>query len=526
VKERRTEKDFMIRPQWRVFILLLAILAVYGKTLQYDFIGLDDTDLIKENYNFIKDLSNLPKAFSTDVFYNPASGAGSNAYYRPLLTVSLMLDTQVGGVSPKFYHFTNLLLHFLSCLLLLKLFIRLKIDPDLSFAGALLFAVHPVLAQAVAWIPGRNDSLLTVFVLAGFIFFLRYLEKKSFLDLTLHLLFSAMALFTKEPAVFLPVLCLLYYFMFSGSSAKRNGILILSSGYAAVILLWYFLRDHVVSQSSADLSPAALFSSFLENLPVFLQTLQKLTVPLNLSLVSVPADTNYIFSVTLVLLVVILAVKSKRADKKRLLFGSFWFCLFLLPTFLSDKTGYEHRAYLPFAGLLLIFFEFDLIKSLDLKEWKNFLLTAGFIILFMIAALLHTDSFSSNYDFWKTAATHSTHSSLARLNYGLALSQNGETDKAFEIYKEGLLLNPSEPRIHNNLGIIYARKGLLQESENEFKEEIKINPRFSEVYFNLGVLYQKEGRDSLKIKAWEKAVELNPLDEVAKKQLEISRIRP
>jgi protein O-mannosyl-transferase len=94
------------------------------------------------------------------------------AYYRPMMTISLILDAQIGGASPFIYHFTDIVIHLLASCLLFLFFKKLNYRKDLSFFFALIFAIHPVLSQAVGWIPGRNDTLLTVFILLAFIAFI------------------------------------------------------------------------------------------------------------------------------------------------------------------------------------------------------------------------------------------------------------------------------------------------------------------------------------------------------------------
>jgi len=526
VKERKENKP-VLSIRARFWVIGIAVLCIYGKSLKFGFVELDDKDLIVDNFEYIKDLSNIPKAFVTNAFYNPSGAKDSKVYYRPLLTLSFMLDAQLSGKSPKYYHLTNILLHIGACLLLFVLFMKLKINPDLAFAAALLFAVHPVLSQAVSWIPGRNDSLLAVFVSAAFIFLIQYRETDNSSKLLLHFLFFGLSIFTKENAIVLPFLCILYVFLSAGLESKPGGnlniknLLSLLAGYAVVIAPWYFLRQVAMSGTTADLSFSGLSSSFIKNLPLYLQAIQKSVVPFPLSILSVPADTNYIVSVACIGVLAALLIRSRNKKWSTMLFGFAWFSAFLLPTFVvSIQTGFEHRVYLPLIGLFLAFTQIDFIQDFSLNKSKHILSGAGLFVIFSIMAFNHAGSFENNYSFWKTAASNSKHSALARMNFGLALSQNGETDEAVAMYKEGLSINPNEPIIHNNLGIIYARKKKFSEAEAALKKEIEINPGFSSAYFNLGIVYRQTGRDSLAVTLWKKTVEIDPNDRNAQKMLE------
>jgi len=500
------------------------IVCLYGKTIKYDFIGLDDKELIVENIDYISDFSNLANAFTTHAFYNPKVAGGSNVYYRPMLTLSFMLDSKLGGVSPKYYHITNILLHLIATLLLLKLLVVFKLNEDLAFFFALLFAAHPMLSQAVGWVPGRNDSLLAVFIIAGFIFLIKYLASQNNKYLFFHILFIGLSLFTKESAVAFPVVCIFYFLFFKYSSKQFvKPLWALIAGYLIVFLPWYFLRKQVMEHAVADLSFSSLSKSFIENLPLVLQYFQKSVLPYNLSVLSVPKDTNILLCISLLAILMFFVVRSKDKNWKVILFGFTWFLAFLLPAFVVHiLTGFEHRVYLPMIGLLLVVSEITEVKRFSLKNSKQVLVGLVVIAAFSIATVRHSNSFSSGYEFWKTAATNSDNSALARMNYGLALSQNGETQQAIEIYKEGLSINPNEPLIHNNLGIVYARNKMPGLAEQEFKKELEVNPLFSDAHYNLGLVYAQTGRDSLMFVEWNEALRMDPNNARVKKALSMA----
>src|SRR6185295_12092186 len=171
--------------------------------------NLDDTLFLKDRFYLLNDWSQLPLIFTRGSFM---SGTLQDAYYRPLLTLTFMIDANLGGPSPAWFHFTNLLYHALATALAFGLFRRLGLG-DRSLLLAAIFAVHPILAQSVAWVPGRTDSVLAIFVLASFNAFLDFLENPRTRSLLLHLLFLALALLVKELAVVVPALCALRVFL-------------------------------------------------------------------------------------------------------------------------------------------------------------------------------------------------------------------------------------------------------------------------------------------------------------------------
>ncbi|NOS68019.1 MAG: phospholipid carrier-dependent glycosyltransferase, partial [Candidatus Peribacteraceae bacterium] len=144
-------------------VVLLAI--IYGRSLFNDFVFWDDPDLILDN-PFIRGLTpqNVVHAFST---YDPD-------LYVPLTTVSYQVNYVLGGLQPFIYHLTNLLLHAGSSILVGWIALRLSGKKSIALVTALLFAVHPVNVETVAWVSARKDVLSGFFFLLSLGSFLRW----------------------------------------------------------------------------------------------------------------------------------------------------------------------------------------------------------------------------------------------------------------------------------------------------------------------------------------------------------------
>ena len=158
-------------PGWLRFaplFIALAVLAVYSTALSFNFIGFDDTQILKQRYFIIGDLSKIKLAFTTDAFL------GTNgSFYRPLQTVSFMLDALIGGPKPFIYHFTNLVLYIVGSLCVFWLLLTLGYQRLLSLLLALAFSLHPLFVPMVAWVPTRGDLLLTIFVIVSLVLFIK-----------------------------------------------------------------------------------------------------------------------------------------------------------------------------------------------------------------------------------------------------------------------------------------------------------------------------------------------------------------
>jgi hypothetical protein len=505
--------------RFQVLMVVLVSFLLYVRVINFEYIGFDDTRLIVENQAFLEDASNIPHAFRQDVFVTPHR-TSSKAYYRPLLTLSFMLDAHLGKTDSRVYHFTNIVLHILACLLVLQFFRLVNMKSETAFVLAMAFSVHPILSQAIAWIPGRNDILLTLFVVVSMIYLSKFLQCSRVLYLLLHFFFFMLALFTKESAVFLPLLslCFSVFFFRIRVFAKEHLFLIL--GYLAIIILWYILRDSAISGRQEGLITwAAHWKNFLYNSPLLLQYIGKIFVPYKLSTLSTARDTNYLLSVTVLVLLCLGMLLSKDRDWNKIAFGSFWFLMFLLPSFVVPRvTGMEHRVYLPFVGLLIVVSELSFIRTLSFRK-KTSVIVVIVISLLITINIKHTSSYKNLLNFWGVAAKNTTHSALAFLNYGAALFEKGDDEGAIRAYKRGIEINPGQPWIHNNLALVYMRQQRYVEAEAEFFKELNNHPNYSDVYYNLGLLYKSTELIEKATLMWERAVKLNPNHRQARDEL-------
>ena len=130
---------------------------------------------------------------------------GQGGYYRPAVVLSFYLDYLIGGYAPAIYHIHNILIHA-GCAYLVFLFARcLSIDSAVAWGTALLFFVLPIHTDSIFWIVGRTDLLCTLFYLSTLILFLKYMARDSTAALLGLVACSALAFFSKEMAVSLPI---------------------------------------------------------------------------------------------------------------------------------------------------------------------------------------------------------------------------------------------------------------------------------------------------------------------------------
>lgn len=506
-----TFREKIFSKNWIPFVIIVALgFILYFQALFFDFTYLDDNNLILDNQYFLADPTNIFQAFLIDVFHIFNHSA---FYYRPLLTISLIFDYQIGGASPLIYHLTNVLLHIISSCLVFVFLTKLNYQKTLSFLFSLIFLVHPVLTQAVAWIPGRNDSLLAVFMLLSFIYFINFLEKRLRKDLALHLLFFASAIFTKETALF-GLLILFFYFYFIKKDKNLTHKKSIFIGWSVILALWFILRS-VALKGSTPMDFADMLKSVFLNSPAVVQFIGKIIFPFNLSVLPIIQDTSFLYGIAALVLLTLLLFFTKERRWEYILFGLFWFAVFLFPSFIRPNPSLvadfiEHRLYLPIIGFFIFLLELSPIRSWQKNTNIYFGLMLAVISGFFVLTFLHSRDFSNRLAFWRNATEHSPHYPLAHRNLGAMEYLDGNMDDAEKEFKITLELNPKEEMAHNNLGLIYVNKNRLAEAEEEYKKELEVNPYYDNAFFNLGLLYWQQKRYEEAESNWKKTLEINP----------------
>jgi protein O-mannosyl-transferase len=169
---------------------------------------------------------------------------GHSYYYRPIVELSFYLDNLLWGMEPGVMHLENILLHCANALLVYLLALRVfSVDetPIVPLLAALVFALHPVNVEAVTWIAGRTDPLLALFILSASYFWLRWLDKIRWQDMTATLLLFGVALLTKETALAFGAVAPLLALTKPGGATTRQRLMALSMVAAPGMLLIVFV---------------------------------------------------------------------------------------------------------------------------------------------------------------------------------------------------------------------------------------------------------------------------------------------
>lgn len=508
----------MSKQTYAIAALILVPLALYARSLAFDFVRADDVDLIAGNQAFLADWANLPKTFRQSYFDVESQPIDQKTYYRPIVIASFMIDAHVAGARPAMYHATNVAIHTAVVVLLAQTLVALGASRAGAFMAALLFAVHPLTASAVAWIPGRNDSLLALFGLASLLALARYLARPIRSTFAMHVGAFALALFTKETALALLAAFVLYAWLWESRPRffiERPRVIV---AYALVCSLWLALRTAALGgNAETPPGPYAYAATGLANSPQLLLDLGKVIFPVRLS---VAPDVDALGLAVGAAAAILGWALARSRGVRPAAFGVAWFVIFLAPSLLvPGLPAYEHRAYAPMLGLAMIVSRTSFPAAGTSRHRSTAMALAALSLVLAARTAMYAEDFRDPVTYWRSATHAGRWAPIAHVNLGRIYEERGDLGRASDEYRAALALDPETPKANNNLGIVLMALGRPEEAEAAFKQEIRLHAWNAEAYYNLGVYYKHEGRWDQSVALWEKTSALDPRFTGAYRQL-------
>ena len=537
-----------------VLLLALCTLLVYSNIFHHPFLW-DDNMLILQNA-LIQNVRHFPDLFRAEFFTKTLeeSDFSDGGYYRPIISLSFMLDYSLWKENPFGYHLTNVLFHLLNVLLVYTVGQRLFGRRRSAFLGALLFAIHPIQTEAVSFIPSRVDLIGVFFYLASWLLFDRWIRFRRRSDLAASLVLFLAALLSKEMTVTLPLFLFCYAFTFVRESRRRALYAALS--FWALLTLYFLVRNRYFPLTQEPLwgylprLPSALVSSGM----LVLSYLRLLVFPHPLHLErSHNLLPGFFEPQALLFPIGVVACagalwRFRQRKAERFLFVSFFVTLLpvlnIVPIYPSMA---EHYLYLPSVGFFL------LAAGVAEEKWSSVrtgalrkgMVVAGALLLVAYGARTlwrnrdyadelslfektrryTPESFLVNSDLGALyLARHRPQEAIPLLekanriapkragvlaNMGMAYRDLGEYDKAISYYLKAIEAEPSAA-FYNSLGVCYGMFGKKEEAEKAFRQAIVLKPGAAEAYYNLGKLYWDQKRWSDVEALWRKGLEKDP----------------
>jgi Flp pilus assembly protein TadD len=481
--------------------LALAVAVSYGIALDGGFVW-DDAPLIVDNSRVKVAGEYAHLLFSS--FWETGDGHDRfRAFFRPLVSASYAVDYAVWGLRPFGFHLTNVLLHFLCCVLVWRIARDYRLGPAYALLGALAFAAHPVHVESVAWISGRTDLMCALGVLAAFLAYRRGAApggRRSY-RVASWVLFL-FALFCKEMAATLPLLVLCDRWR-AGSSPKAA--LRATVPFWIVFAVYWVARIRVLGDPAApvyELGPAAWLATALFAAARYL-TLLILPVGLDAHYPYRPLDSpaTPLALVALVMLATTAAGTWLLWRRSRTaVFWVAWIFVGLAPVMTFGRFGdvilADRFLYLPSVGfcvLVAMAARFAIEPVRARRAWIAALAAVALVCPLAVASRERSRVWKDDATLFADMLETSPDSALVRNNYGLALYHGGQVDAAIEEFTTAVALTPGYAMAHNNLGAALERRERLREAMWHYRRAVELAPGSMQPERNLAHLLVRTG---------------------------------
>ena len=510
-----------------LFFLISLLAFLYLNSLSGEFVW-DDESFITHN-EWIKHPENAG-IFFTPLYwehYHP----GTKGRYRPTRTLSFLANYFLGEFNPFGYHLLNLIFHIFNCILVFYS-ARIIIGNYWSALGAaLIFGVHPVNAESVAWIKNRAEIFGLFFFLLSFVLTIKSdfgRQVSRGLLYSFAILSYLLALMSKETALTLPLIITIYATLLLTHS-KRKNILLKSAPFwimALSFLAFIFWGLNGKNLFLKDSSLNIFFHLYVIG-KTFSTYIASLFFPFNLCADRSPpippkiAWSSLLAFVTIGGFALILIFKLSKSSPVTA-FSFLWIVIALLPSsnliFLSGRPLAEQRLYIPSVGIGFLVGNFLCLtkERISQKAISNFLaplktiLSVLVIISFSLMTFKRIPVWHDKQSLWEDTVKKNPNNDRAHYNLGLIYQSQGDFESARQEFSKVVQLNPGYSEAHNSLGTAYANLNQIEKALLHYRRAIDLSPNYARAHYNLGNTLVKMGRYDEAIGAYQKAVQLNP----------------
>jgi protein O-mannosyl-transferase len=526
--------------------IVLAIFAVYSQVKHFGFTNFDDDAYVYLNPVIRKGitLEGLLWAFS---FHDIG-------YFHPITWLSHMLDCELFGLNSGMHHLVNVVFHTANSLILFTVLRNMTGLRWSSCAVALLFSIHPVNVDTVAWISQRKNLLSLFFGLSAVFFYVRYVRYRRLIEYIITLFLFSVCLMAKPFLSTLPAIMILldywplrrFGLLHEHNTSSINVRSKLVEAIAEKIPMFFLsaLFIGIASYStykhginiSTNMVPMDFRIANASN--AYLIYLQKIFWPVGLAVHhpfpnQIDIVRSVISAIAIVFITVMVVVNIRRFPY--VFVGWFWFAISLLPASGIKMAGLwpsyaERWAYFPMIGIFIAMVWGLAGIKINLPVKRNVM-----IVLFISISILLMGKSWIQAGYWKSSLTLFNHAISVTDNneeahYRLAdsLARRGRINEAVAHYEKAIKILPSFKEAHQDLGILLMTvRGDIKKAVDHLKIVVRLSPRSANSYNNLGVALFQLGKVQSAERHFRMALQLYPDHEEArnnlKKVVEIER---
>lgn len=459
------------------------------------------------------------------MFTRPVNGS-----YVPLPLLTFAIEYNLFGSNPLPFHVSNLVLHLACTFLVFWLFRLLGLDLIYAAFAALLFGIHPMRVESVAWITERKDVLFGCFYLASLIAYIKYIgeQDKGSKFLLLSFIAFFLALLSKIEAVTLPLTLLLIDYYLERPLKRKIFtekipffLFSLIIGAIGIFIIYRAgLKSSAFLQTNATESIAA---RIFYGLYAFSGYIFKFIAPFQQSAIYFrPPDSGFFKIILYVLNPVILLglaflIYRTRNKTRVIIFGSLFFLvnvIFMLQVFSVGLAFFADRyTYIPYIGLFFLtgWSAEQIIRKRP--QYKNTAITVLtiFSITFIIMTYNRCKVWKDGVTLWSDViGQYPDQSVIPYTNRGIAYTNLGQWENALNDFNKALSIDPKSAGIYSDRGFVYGMMGQPEDAIADFNKNLAFDPENAKALENRGIAYGNTGQYDKAVTDLIKTLEIEP----------------
>lgn len=488
-----------------LFFLFSITFLAFLPALNNQFVNWDDYTLILENPRVQSlSLSNIIHIFQTMEVRT----------YIPLTILSFAIEHQFFQYHSFIYHLDNVLLHLIVVGLIFKFALKLGLNVQAAFLAGLLFGVHPMHVESVAWVSERKDVLYSLFYLAALYAYWTYLETRRGKSYFLSVLFTLLSILAKPMAYSLPVVLLFCDWLYG---RKFSGKMFLDKVPHFLIVLTISLFTFTSNATTINYRPGEVLLIWIWN---FCFYLHKFFLPLDLNpIYALPEPIslfNFSYALALVTLSVLLWALWRYRNNRWLIIAVFLYAVPISFIVIRSAWDFGNRTvaadrfmYLPSLGICLLF---GFLADHFLRKTKQpgVAAVAGLFLLLILKTTAQSDVWQDGLSLWNTVLKNNPKLINAYLGRAVAYGKQGNLELAMADYTKAIAVDPANADGYLFRGIAYEDQENWPMAIADYQKAIELNPKKTDVYFYLAQIYDTLGEDDQAFANYTKVIEIDP----------------
>jgi len=507
-----------------LLIILIGVISfiLYVPSLSFNFINWDDDIHVYNNPSFETQnpLKTIWITFKTHS-------------YLPIAHTFFYLQWKISH-SPRLFHTINIILHTINILLIFIVLQKLQLDTVSAFFITIIYVIHPMRAETVAWISDQKAIISGIFVWLAFLSYLKYSTKNTKFFLFLTALLYTFAMLSKQTAFPIIFVFLCYkYFILENKKIKNYLPEIITLCSVGIGIMYIHLARESQHFFSTMASSLPFFTRILVFFKSFVYYPLKTIIPIEFCPIypswnffqDFVGDFLPIIAVLFLTSIILYQYKKNNTIfSKWLIFGYMSYILTIFPvtgiftmpylntSFIADRYSY-------FSGLFIIIIVVLTVKNY-FKKYAYSILSI-FAIACAISTYYYLPIWKDSNTFWNYVIKHNPYCDAAYINlsYNYLHKENitqEDIQNALHLSEKAIQLNSNNALGYYNYGVCFMKLGDIESAKKFFVKALELKPDYSDIWNDLGFLYELETNTEEALKCYNKALEYNPEHKVAK----------